>query len=129
MELKCKIAKALVYRTKDDAWTIIRGRVYNITPYLSFHPGGEDQLMLGAGKDSTALFGTFFFPFNDMAFTVCVYVCVVDASYKKNRSFGFNRERLIDNTELPLECDLKCIMRAQTYRITMSRMHSQYSKA
>ena len=63
MELKCKIAKALVYRTKDDAWTIIRGRVYNITPYLSFHPGGEDQLMLGAGKDSTALFGTFFFSF------------------------------------------------------------------
>ena len=34
----------------------ILGNVYNITPYLDFHPGGVDELMRGAGKDGTALF-------------------------------------------------------------------------
>lgn len=40
----------------DDAWMAFRGKVYNITPYLDFHPGGVDELMRGAGKDGTALF-------------------------------------------------------------------------
>ena len=30
-------------------------QVYNITPYIRFHPGGAIMLQ-GAGKDSTALF-------------------------------------------------------------------------
>ena len=30
-------------------------QVYNITPYIKFHPGGN-ILMQGAGKDSTVLF-------------------------------------------------------------------------
>ena len=34
----------------------ISGKVYNITPYLDFHPGGEDELLRGAGIDGTALF-------------------------------------------------------------------------
>jgi cytochrome b involved in lipid metabolism len=32
------------------------GKVYNITPYLDFHPGGVPELMRGAGKDGTQLF-------------------------------------------------------------------------
>ena len=28
------------HRTKADAWTVLGGKVYNITPYLKFHPGG-----------------------------------------------------------------------------------------
>ena len=31
-------------------------QVYNITPYLKFHPGGVKILMQAAGKDGTALF-------------------------------------------------------------------------
>jgi cytochrome-b5 reductase len=30
--------------------------VYDITPYLNFHPGGRDILLKAAGKDGTALF-------------------------------------------------------------------------
>ncbi|GJP50412.1 hypothetical protein CLOM_g9534 [Closterium sp. NIES-68] len=44
------------HKREDDAWTVVRGRVYNITPYLDFHPGGKAILMKGAGKDCTALF-------------------------------------------------------------------------
>ena len=40
----------------DDAWTVYRGRVFNITPYLDFHPGGVPIIMSGAGKDMTKLF-------------------------------------------------------------------------
>jgi len=44
------------HNKKEDAWIVIRGNVYNITPYLPFHPGGIPQIMRGAGKDGTALF-------------------------------------------------------------------------
>jgi cytochrome b involved in lipid metabolism len=45
------------HRTREDAWTVISGKVYNITPYLEFHPGGEKELMRVAGRDGTKLFG------------------------------------------------------------------------
>jgi cytochrome b involved in lipid metabolism len=44
-------------RKGKDAWTVLGGRVYNITPYLPFHPGGEPELLRGAGRDGTRLFG------------------------------------------------------------------------
>ncbi|WFD32995.1 cytochrome-b5 reductase [Malassezia sp. CBS 17886] len=43
------------HSTRDDAWTAIQGRVYNISPYLRFHPGGEDTLLRIAGRDGTRL--------------------------------------------------------------------------
>lgn len=45
------------HNKKDDAWSAFNGKVYNITPYLSFHPGGEKELMRVAGRDGTKLFG------------------------------------------------------------------------
>lgn len=40
----------------EDCWMAVRGKVYNVTRYLDFHPGGRDQLLRGAGKDATNLF-------------------------------------------------------------------------
>uniref|UniRef100_A0A182QPT9 Cytochrome-b5 reductase n=1 Tax=Anopheles farauti TaxID=69004 RepID=A0A182QPT9_9DIPT len=40
----------------EDAWMAIRGKVYNVTRYMNFHPGGADELMRGVGKDATRLF-------------------------------------------------------------------------
>ncbi|XP_024357984.1 cytochrome b5 domain-containing protein RLF [Physcomitrium patens] len=47
------------HKTEEDAWTVLRGRVYNISPYIRFHPGGKDMLMKGAGRDCTALFNKY----------------------------------------------------------------------
>ncbi|KAK4516664.1 uncharacterized protein ATC70_011641 [Mucor velutinosus] len=44
------------HRTPEDAWTAIQGKVYNLTPYLKFHPGGVKDLMRCAGRDGTKLF-------------------------------------------------------------------------
>jgi cytochrome b involved in lipid metabolism len=40
------------HRQKEDAWTVVRGMVFNITPYLEYHPGGIEMIMAGAGKVS-----------------------------------------------------------------------------
>lgn len=47
------------HNKRDDAWSVFNGKVYNITPYLPFHPGGEKELMRVAGRDGTKLFGKF----------------------------------------------------------------------
>ncbi|KAM6460669.1 cytochrome b5 reductase 4 isoform 1-T1 [Liasis olivaceus] len=44
------------HNKKDDCWICIRGLVYNVTPYMEYHPGGEDELMKAAGADGTDLF-------------------------------------------------------------------------
>ncbi|KDN48847.1 cytochrome b5 [Tilletiaria anomala UBC 951] len=40
----------------EDAWSAFHGKVYNITPYLRYHPGGVKELMRVAGRDGTRLF-------------------------------------------------------------------------
>ncbi|XP_055537889.1 cytochrome b5 reductase 4 isoform X2 [Wyeomyia smithii] len=45
-----------LHNKRDDVWLAIRGKVYNVTRYLDFHPGGVDELLRGAGKDATKLF-------------------------------------------------------------------------
>lgn len=44
------------HNKKDDAWICLKGRVYNVTPYMDYHPGGVDELLRGVGKDATDLF-------------------------------------------------------------------------
>ncbi|XP_061571294.1 cytochrome b5 reductase 4 isoform X2 [Cololabis saira] len=44
------------HNTRQDCWTCIRGMVYNVTPYMDYHPGGEEELMKAAGIDGTDLF-------------------------------------------------------------------------
>jgi cytochrome b involved in lipid metabolism len=50
------ILKSMTGRKGKPAWTSWQGKVYNITPYLPFHPGGESELMRAAGRDATKLF-------------------------------------------------------------------------
>ncbi|CAK8530952.1 unnamed protein product [Lathyrus sativus] len=33
------------HKLEGEMWTVLKGRVYNISPYMKFHPGGVDMLM------------------------------------------------------------------------------------
>ncbi|RAL58827.1 hypothetical protein DID88_009137 [Monilinia fructigena] len=50
------LLKKFTGRKGKDAWTALGGKVYNITPYLPYHPGGEPELMKCAGRDGTRMF-------------------------------------------------------------------------
>ncbi|KAL5543341.1 hypothetical protein UlMin_007125 [Ulmus minor] len=47
------------HRSEGSMWTVLKGRVYNITPYMRFHPGGVDMIKKAVGKDCTALFNKY----------------------------------------------------------------------
>jgi cytochrome-b5 reductase len=34
----------------------VRGKVYNVTHFMDFHPGGPDELLKGVGRDATQLY-------------------------------------------------------------------------
>jgi cytochrome b involved in lipid metabolism len=38
---------------EDDCWIIINGKVYNVSAFLSEHPGGPEIILDQAGKDAT----------------------------------------------------------------------------
>lgn len=56
LKVQPSLLKTQTGRKGKNAWTVLSGRVYNITPYLSFHPGGESELLRCAGRDGTKLF-------------------------------------------------------------------------
>lgn len=43
----------LAAQDKDRPWFVVRGEVYDGTPFLKEHPGGADSILLVAGDDAT----------------------------------------------------------------------------
>jgi len=44
------------HTTKDDCWLIIKDMVYNVTEFLSIHPGGSSIVVSVGGQDATEYF-------------------------------------------------------------------------
>jgi len=43
-------------RGADQVWMALDGKVYNVSAYMPFHPGGDKELLRAAGKDGTKMF-------------------------------------------------------------------------
>ncbi|KAK9454872.1 hypothetical protein V1511DRAFT_501218 [Dipodascopsis uninucleata] len=54
--IRVSLEELKMHSSPEDAWTALGGKVYNITPYLRYHPGGQAELMRCAGRDGTDLF-------------------------------------------------------------------------
>jgi len=50
------LAEVKEHNKPHDGWMVLRGKVYNIGPYLAYHPGGSDIMEKCLGGDATALF-------------------------------------------------------------------------
>jgi len=46
------------HNTASDGWMVINGKVYDVTKYIPYHPGGK-KIMPGVGKDGTALYNKY----------------------------------------------------------------------
>lgn len=44
------------HTSRNSAWLVVHGKVYDVTPYLDEHPGGDDILLDSTGRDATREF-------------------------------------------------------------------------
>ncbi|MEI6345614.1 MAG: cytochrome b5-like heme/steroid binding domain-containing protein [bacterium] len=49
-------AEVAKHATAADCWTTVNGNVYNLTPFVSKHPGGVGAISQICGVDGTAAF-------------------------------------------------------------------------
>ncbi len=44
------------HNSKENCWSVIKGKVYDLTNWINKHPGGADKILKICGKDGTQLF-------------------------------------------------------------------------
>ncbi|CAD7699720.1 unnamed protein product [Ostreobium quekettii] len=71
------------HNTEEDAWVVVKRKVYNISPYLRFHPGGVAILRTVFGKDASAMFAKYHPWVNIDALLQNCWVGVLDAPTNK----------------------------------------------
>lgn len=47
---KIAMSQVALHKTRTDLWVVIHGMVYNVSDFVSEHPGGEEILLEHAGK-------------------------------------------------------------------------------
>jgi cytochrome b involved in lipid metabolism len=50
------LADVAKHKTSTDCWTAVGGNVFDLTPFVSKHPGGVPNISKVCGVDGTALF-------------------------------------------------------------------------
>jgi cytochrome b involved in lipid metabolism len=50
------LAQVATHNNRSSCWTAINGNVYDVTSWISRHPGGSDAILYLCGKDGSAAF-------------------------------------------------------------------------
>lgn len=50
--------------TSKSAWVAVDGKVYDVTNWISKHPGGSDVILMAAGRDATQVCSLYIFIYN-----------------------------------------------------------------
>ncbi len=50
------MAEVEKHNSKESCWSVIRGKVYDLTDWINKHPGGADKILNICGKDGTEIF-------------------------------------------------------------------------
>ena len=45
------------HNNQTSCWTIVNGKIYDITSFISSHPAGVGKILKGCGIDATSLYG------------------------------------------------------------------------
>ncbi|KAN0031691.1 hypothetical protein ACTFIV_005556 [Dictyostelium citrinum] len=87
------------HNKKDDCWIIVNNKVYDMTEYLLYHPGGPNLLFKCAGRDATDDFEGMFHSRNAKAILERFYIgkassssssMLLSPNYKPPPSFSFS---------------------------------------
>ena len=46
------------HNSKEDCWTVVNGKVSDVTGFFGKHPGGDDALARACGVDATEMFSS-----------------------------------------------------------------------
>ena len=44
------------HNSELDCWTVVNGKVYNITHFINMHPGGKAKIMKAIGINASEMF-------------------------------------------------------------------------
>ncbi len=50
------LSEVTKHNSRNDCWTAINGKVYDVTAFFGVHPGGDENLFRVCGIDATAIF-------------------------------------------------------------------------
>jgi len=56
--IKLSISEIKKHNSRDDCWSIVNGKVYNLTSYVQLHPGGIELISSICGIDGSAAFAS-----------------------------------------------------------------------
>lgn len=51
------LAHVASHNTPDDCWTAVDGNVYDVSSFVSQHPGGAEKISQVCGNEATEIFG------------------------------------------------------------------------
>ncbi|KAI3756959.1 hypothetical protein L6452_04491 [Arctium lappa] len=88
-------------KTKD-CWLIISGKVYDVTPFMDDHPGGDEVLLAATGKDATTDFEDVGHSDNARVLMDKYYIGEIDkATVPAKRAYVLSADKLYNSENTP----------------------------